>query len=239
MDIKIVVCDDEVEICALLEMMLIDIFRDKGMSCEVESFYTGESLCKEFERRKYDLIFLDIEMDGKSGIDVGRFLRDELGNETVQIVYISAKTEYAMELFEFHPMNFLVKPIERSKIEKLVNKYLIITEQNNKFFGYKKKTDYFKVPLSDILYFESHNRKIHIQMKDREDDFYGSMDDVYKMVKGHCYLFIHKSIIVNYRQIKKIFYEKVVMIDNTVLPISQSRRSAIRKMCMKIRKEEK
>ena len=51
MDIKIVVCDDEVEICALLEMMLIDIFRDKGMSCEVESFYTGESLCKEFERR--------------------------------------------------------------------------------------------------------------------------------------------------------------------------------------------
>ena len=113
MDIKIVVCDDEVEICALLEMMLIDIFRDKGMSCEVESFYTGESLCKEFERRKYDLIFLDIEMDGKSGIDVGRFLRDELGNETVQIVYISAKTEYAMELFEFHPMNFLVKPIER------------------------------------------------------------------------------------------------------------------------------
>ena len=117
--------------------------------------------------------------------------------------------------------------------------WLIITEQNNKFFGYKKKTDYFKVPLSDILYFESHNRKIHIQMKDREDDFYGSMDDVYKMVKGHCYLFIHKSIIVNYRQIKKIFYEKVVMIDDTVLPISQSRRSAIRKMCMKIRKEEK
>ena len=83
MDIKIAVCDDEVEICALLEMMLIDIFRDKGMSCEAESFYTGESLCKEFERRKYDLIFLDIEMDGKSGIDVGRFLRDELGNETV------------------------------------------------------------------------------------------------------------------------------------------------------------
>ncbi len=106
MDIKIVVCDDEVEICALLEMMLIDIFRDKGMSCEAESFYTGESLCKEFERRKYDLIFLDIEMDGKSGIDVGRFLRDELGNETVQIVYISAKTEYAMDNLSsnFHPL---------------------------------------------------------------------------------------------------------------------------------------
>ena len=74
MDIKIAVCDDEVEICASLEMVLIDIFRDNGMSCEVESFYTGESLCREFERRRYDLIFLDIEMDGKSGIDVGSFL---------------------------------------------------------------------------------------------------------------------------------------------------------------------
>ena len=101
MDIKIAVCDDEVEICALLEMMLIDIFRDKGMSCEAESFYTGESLCKEFERRKYDLIFLDIEMDGKSGIDVGRFLRDELGNETVQIVYISQRQNMLWNFLNF------------------------------------------------------------------------------------------------------------------------------------------
>lgn len=238
MDVRIAICDDEVKICALLETMLIDILRDKGLRCEIEPFYTGDSLCKEFERQEYDLIFLDIEMDGKSGIDVGRFLRDELGNETVQIAYISAKTEYAMELFEFRPMNFLVKPIKRSQIEKLINKYLLITEQNKKFFDYKKKTDYFKVPLSDILYFESHNRKIRIQMTDRQDDFYGSMEDVYKMVKGHCFLFIHKSIIVNYRQIKKISYEQVIMIDDTVLPISQSRRSAIKKMCMKIRKGE-
>jgi DNA-binding LytR/AlgR family response regulator len=177
-------------------------------------------------------------MNGKSGIEVGRFLRDKLKNETVQIVYISAKTEYAMELFEFRPMNFLVKPINRSQIDKLMDKYLRITGQNEQFFEYKKKTNFFKVPLAEILYFESHNRKVYIQMTDKKDDFYGSMDDVYKIVKGHCFLFIHKSIIVNYRKIKKISYEQVTMIDDTVLPISQSRRSAIKKMCMKIRKGE-
>lgn len=238
MDVRIAVCDDEAEICASLETVLMDILGDKGLHCEIESFYTGGSLCQEFGRQGYDLVFLDIEMDGQSGIEVGRFLRDTLKNETVQIVYISAKTEYAMELFEFRPMNFLVKPFNRSQLEKLIEKYLFITGQNEQFFEYKKRTDFFRVPLAEILYFESRSRKVYIQMTDREDVFYGSMEDIYKMVKGHCFLFIHKSIIVNYRQIKRISYEQVVMADNAVLPISQSRRSVIKKMCMRIRKGE-
>lgn len=238
MNVRIAICDDEHNICALLENMLIDILETKDVHYEIEPFYSGESLCKEMQRQVFDLIFLDIELEKKNGIEVSRYIRNELENETVQIAYISAKTGYAMELFEFRPINFLVKPLEYSKVCKIIDKYFKITVQNNQFFEYKKRADYFKIPISDILYFESKYRKIHIKMQNGEDEFYGSMEDVYSVVKEHQFLYIHKSIIVNYRKIKKISYEQVIMIDGIILPISQSRRMAIKKMCMKIRKGE-
>ena len=239
MDIRIAICDDEPKICAMLENMLIDILETRGVYYEIEPFYSGENLCVEIQRQIFDLIFLDIELKKKSGLDVSNYIRNELGDESVQIAYISAKTGYAMDLFEFRPINFLVKPLEYSKVVKVIDKFFTITMQNNQFFEYKKRTDFFKIPMSDILYFESKNRKIHITMLQGEDEFYGSMEDVYSIVKNHQFLYIHKSIIVNYRQIKKISYEQIIMVDGIALLISQSRRSAIKKMCMKIRKERR
>lgn len=45
-------------------------------------------------------------------------------DEITQIVYISGKSEYALELFDINPLNFLVKPLNYEKIEKVINKYL-------------------------------------------------------------------------------------------------------------------
>jgi DNA-binding LytR/AlgR family response regulator len=238
MIIRIAVCDDEIDICTQLENMLIDIFKNKDIKFDIEIFTSGESLCKELNRQSYDIIFLDIELPKVSGIGVGKYIRETLKNEVVQIVYISAKEGYAMELFEFRPMNFLIKPLTESQVMKVVDKYLIITKHDNHMFEYKKSTQYYKVPISEILYFESQHRKIIIHMKEGNDEFYGSMERIYSMVKDHKFLFIHKSIVINYNCIKKLSYEEVIMIDDTILPISQSRRKAIKSSYMKIRKEE-
>lgn len=227
--IRIAVCDDEEYICVCLEDMLTDILQDKNVQFEIDTFSSGESLCRELERRDFDIIFLDIELPEVSGIDVGRYIREALKNEIVQIAYISAKEGYAMELFEFRPINFLVKPLEKEKVARVMEKYFIITEQDNHVFEYKKRMEYYKVPMSEILYFESRGRK---------DEFYASMEKVYDAVKKHDFLFIHQSVIVNYRFIKKISYEEAVMVDGTILSISQSRRKAIKSMYMKIRKGE-
>ena len=68
-------------------------------------------------------------------------------------------------------------------------------------------------------------------------EFYDSLDKVYKKLKAKNFLFIHKSIIVNYNFIRKMAYEEVTLFDGTVLPISQIRRKAIRKMYMEIRRK--
>lgn len=239
MFVRIAICDDEHEICVLLEELLIKILEAKGTNYEIEPFYSGKTLCNELKVQKYDLIFLDIEMKETDGIETGNFIREELGDETVQIAYISSKTVYAMKLFEFHPINFLTKPLEQSKVEKVIDKYFAITEQKNEFFEYKKKTDIFKIQMSEIIYFENRGRKISVKTMNGKDEFYGSMDDIYSKVKNNQFLYIHKSIIINYRKIKQLSYEHVIMSDGAIFSISQSRRPAIRQMCLKIRKGER
>lgn len=236
--IRIAICDDEQSICSQLEKILIEIAENITIEFEIETFISGKSLCAELQRQRYDLIFLDIELPKVSGIDVGKYIRDELKNESVQIAYISAKEGYAMELFEFRPINFLIKPIGKEKVAKVIRKYIVITEQDNHIFEYKKRMEYYKVLMSEIIYFENRNRKVSIYTTDGEDEFYESMENIYNIVKEHDFLFVHKSIIVNYRFIKKISYEEVVMLDGTILPISQSRRPAIKSMYMKIKKGE-
>ncbi|MDY5180460.1 LytR/AlgR family response regulator transcription factor [Butyribacter sp.] len=238
MEIRIAICDDEVTICSQLEKTIIDILEEKNIEVDLQTFVSGEDLCKEFQKKDYDLVFLDIELPKINGIGIGKYIRENLKNEIIQIAYISAKSEYAMELFAYRPINFLVKPLSRKKIEEVIDKYLVVTEQNNYAFSYKKNKQYYNIPMSEIIYLESRYRKVKIHMRDKEDEFYGSLEKIYQNLKRKNFLFIHKSIIVNYNFVKKMSYDEVILFNDIVLPISQSRRSAIRKMYMEIRRKE-
>ncbi|MBE5936799.1 MAG: response regulator transcription factor [Lachnospiraceae bacterium] len=238
MDIKIAICDDENVICTQVESMLLELSKEMEFECEIGIYNDGEALCNELSRTVYELIFLDIELPKKNGVDVGKYIRELIKNETIQIAYISAKEGYAMELFDSRPINFLVKPLCKDKIKKVMNKYMVLAKIEKETFTYKKGYEYYKTYLSDIMYFECKNKKVTMVTKDGSNQFYDSMDNVYSKVKGKRFWFIHKSIIVNYSYIKKIAYEEITMINDVVLPISQSRRKAIREMHMEVLKEK-
>lgn len=236
MVIRIAICDDESYICSQLESMLEDVLSEMNITFDIEVFESGEGLCTELKRQHFDLVFLDIELPDKNGVDVGKYIRDVLKDEVIQIVYISGKDGYAMKLFEIRPMNFLVKPIEREKVKQVIEKYKVVTEQNYPVFSYAKAGVQRQVRMSEIIYFENLNRKILICTRDFEDEFYGSIEDVFDRVCDRDFILIHKSIIVNYRFVKNMGYKEVVMSNNKILPISQSKRMDAREKYMQIRK---
>lgn len=234
MQIRIALCDDEPEVCAGVEALLQKILTEAGHEYLIDIFSTGGEICRKITKGAYDLLFLDIEMPDKNGVEVGSFIRETLQDEIIQIAYISAKEGYAMELFDYRPLNFLIKPIDEEKLKKVIRKYLVIFDQENDSFRYKKGYDYYSLPLSDVLYLEGRGRKVTVVTGDGTDEFYDSMERIYSSIKKHRFLFIHKSIIVNYKYIKRINYESVLMADGRELPISQSRRKEIRKRYLEI-----
>ena len=103
--IRIAVVDDVCEVCTQLEKYLLQLSDKYNQEIEVEPFYSGKSICDALKKHdSYDLIFLDIELDQISGIDVGKFIRDTLEDELQLLVYISLyyKFQYSTRINAFH-----------------------------------------------------------------------------------------------------------------------------------------
>jgi len=240
--VYVAVCDDETKIGAEIERTLIDIFEKLNVKFVIDVFFAGEELHKKMESgAHYDLIFLDIEFAQSdiNGVEVGRLIRDVHHNHLVSIVYISWEKKYALDLFEIQPLNFLVKPLKREKIESVVRKYLKITGLWTEVFTYKIGHDVLKVQIKDIVYLESYDRKLVMHLADgRKEEFYGAIKTVYEeQLKKFDFLFIHNSYIVNYDHIAALKFDHVILVDSaTPLPISKHRRNDVRENYYEIMK---
>lgn len=234
MNFKVAVCDDESIICKTIFDIIETISDETGIKFATDCFTSGEELCEELRHIDYDLIFLDIELQKMNGVEVGKYIRENLGNENIQIAYVSSKQQYAMELFEIRPINFIVKPISFEKIKIIIDKFLKINAIDTQIFKFKIGKEHINMPLSDIVYFSSNGRYIILISKNNNFKFYGSLEKIYSEIKKREFLYIHKSFIVNYKYIRQYDYEQVTMIDGTVIPISQPRRKTVRRMILEI-----
>ena len=180
---------------------------------------------------------MDIELELINGIEVGRKIREEMDNQVLQIVYISGKVDYCMELFEIRPMHFLHKPIETDDIVKAIRLARKLTDKLGGIFTYRRAHEACRKPVKDILYFESCNREVKMVTNEGEEIFYGKLDDVFDQVGKYHFMFIHKSYIVNYFYVTKFKYDEVTMSNMEVLPISQARRKLTRELQVKYEKE--
>lgn len=223
MKIKVAICDSDAD----TEGLLAEVFNGMGLKADIDLLVNDEDIYKTIVPGTYDLIFINIEPPVINGVEVGRYIRENLKCEDVQIVYISKDDGYAMELFDSHPLNFLIKPVDYSKIRKVIDRYLLISGIGQNTFLYKKGHKYNNVRQSDILFFESNGRKVIINMCDGNDEYYGIMDKIYERLDKKEFLYIHKSFIVNCRYIKEIGYDYVIMFNGRRLPISKKRRKNI------------
>jgi DNA-binding LytR/AlgR family response regulator len=233
MPINVAICDDNESITKQLEKYLVDIFRHRNIDCEIDCFFTGEDLCGNLTSGAvYDLVFLDIELPNLNGVEVGDIIRNKLNNEAVSIVYISWNKNYSMDLFDMRPLNFLVKPLDFTKVEKVTDTFLKLAKPRSEFFVYKVKHDTLKVSIGDIMYFENVGKKIRIHTTGGGTaEFYGTLRMIYEeqLIK-YDFLPIHAAYIVNNDYVKFSNYNQLTLTDGMVLTISQSRRKEIREM---------
>src|SRR5665648_1177393 len=149
---RIAICDDEPVICQQIENIILNcqIIINKEMKIEV--FYSGEELCAFIENGyEFDLIFLDIELKLINGIETCRKIREEYKDDITQVVYISAKQGYAMDLFDSRPLNFLVKPLNKEKIIMNIERAILLSEKGNSFFEFNIGKTQHRLKLNEIM----------------------------------------------------------------------------------------
>lgn len=230
---EIGICDDGKNTCSQLEDYLLKHAKEKSLKYDIKIWYSGESLRDYlYSGGHLDILFLDIELYKISGIEVGRFIRNELEDTGIQLVYISGKSSYAQQLFKTQPMDFLIKPITQSQISEVIDTAIKIIKRKRDRFEFQQGKDHFYVAQGKILYFESQGRKIRLVTQNDIYEFYGRLKDIQKDLSTN-FLEIHQSYIINKEFVQRYTYETVEMTNGSILAISQNRRRQIREILLR------
>lgn len=226
---RIGICDDEMEFCTEIEEFVQKYAEKEKITVETEVFTSGEDFFEVMSDEKtFDLLFLDIELGGIDGVEVGRRLREKVENEAMQIVYVSSKESYAMQLFQIRPFDFLTKPVTMDKITRVLSEYKRLFIDRNIFFTYNVGKSTYRISENDILYFQCEGKKIHVITTKDNREYYGKMADVEKQISMNKFCVVHKSYIVNINYVSEFCPNEVVMCNEVRIPISQSMRKKVR-----------
>ncbi len=234
--IKIGICDDELGICSYLEEAVETYFNNNVIQVEISTYTRAEDLLYDIDQNKsFDLIFLDIEMGKLSGIGLAKSIRNKFNNEDIKIVFISWKKNYALDLFNIGTFDFLIKPINEEKIDKLLKRFKdLFSSENQKFMYRVNGVSKFK-ELKEISYFTCRGRKVLMYDQVNSYEFIDKLDQVEERVHTTFWR-IHKSILINVNQVEKFSYTHVTMTCGVELSISQPYRVAVRKKQMQLLK---
>ncbi|MDO4300761.1 MAG: LytTR family DNA-binding domain-containing protein [Clostridia bacterium] len=224
--LKIAICDDNIEVTYNIERMLKNI----EPNLDIETYYSAKTLISALRVGDvYDIIFLDIEFDDDlNGVEAGKIIRNELKDNVTQIVYISGKAKYALDLFESRPMDFIVKPVGVSSLRKVLEVAFEIIDKNIKFFTIKTGNSTVKILYCEIKYFECQGHKIKVVTVKGDYLYYGVFSKIDIDFERNNFIKIHKSYIVNTLYVKEYHNDYLIVIDDDVLPISRASRPIVK-----------
>lgn len=227
------ICDDGENTCSHIENILLQCATEKKIQIDTFVWFTGEGLKEYLERgNQLDILFLDIELFQMSGIEVGKFIRNQLDDMGMQIVYISGKASYAQQLFKTQPLDFLVKPVTKDQISDVLETASKVLRRKNEKFEFRQGKDYYYVPMGDIVYFVSEGRKVKIITTKETFEFYGRLKETARRLSED-FVTIHKSYIVNKEYIFRYSYEAVELVNGIVLTISPANRKLVREKILR------
>lgn len=236
---RIGICDDDVSLCGMLEEMIREVFRARRTRVETEVWFSGEECCRMLSgtEEALDILFLDIELPGVNGVEIGKYIRERISRE-MHIVYISGKTSYAMDLFQVHPYDFLVKPIRKDDVCHTISAILSLDELGNDTFVYTVRGILYRIPFREIRLMVSDNKKVTLELRDGSSrTFTGKLQDQMQGLPPQ-FVRANQSYVVNLNYISEISAGNIRLEDGQSVIISRKYASEFKLALMKYRTEE-
>lgn len=179
-----------------------------------------------------DIIFLDIQMPGMSGIELAKILE----NKHPLIIFTTSKSEYAAEAFDLNVVDFLLKPISPARfltaIEKakgIINtKNITISDQSTDFVFIRDSNIVRRLKISDINYFEATGDYVKVNLDGQDYFIHSSLKTIEQKLPPEMFLRVHRSFIINLSKIDTA-EGKTLVINRNLIPVSDAYRADLNK----------
>jgi two-component system, LytTR family, response regulator len=209
---KVILVEDEIGIRKLLRKI---IEHKEGFEVIGECDNLSDAITL-FTKTKPEIVFLDIEINGASGIDCAKIIAD-LEPKT-KIIFATAHSEYMSDAFAVYAFDYLIKPFNMERVEHTLDRIKSLSEpakreELDKIVKFERglekllvkgKESMSFIDIKDIILVQRENSSTVIYT--RQDSFTtsASLSDIEAKLDPEQFMRSHKSYLINISQIKKI-----------------------------------
>ena len=223
---KIAICEDLKNEQEILSGFLYKELNNRKINGEISILSSGEEMLTAMRKEIFPINFLDIYMDGISGIDIAREIRKK--DKNAAIVFTTSSLDHMADGYEVGAAHYLVKPYTAEAVGVAFERCLRTIGTMERFVevtsgGYKRK-----LLLSQIICVESQNKSCLIKTQDESLRVYVRLNDLLSLIDDECFLRCHRSFAVNLNHVACITGKDFLMKDNSLVPIKREDRSQIK-----------
>ena len=210
--IRCIIIEDE----RLAQEVIISHLKKSGRFELIGTFRNAPEAREALERESVDLIFLDIQLPGMTGMNFLRSL-----THPPLVVFTTSYPEYALESYEFNVIDYLLKPVSYERFSKTIDKIIdgkIFKTSNDEpktvnhdHIFVRSEGKFFRISFSDIVYIEGMKDYLKIHTLEHVIITHQTMIDIENILPGSKFIRIHKSYIVSIAHIKAVFGNSVEM----------------------------
>ena len=175
---------------------------------------------------KIDILFLDIQMDGRNGMETAGQLREN-GADTI-IIFVTAFEEYVFQAFDVGAFHYLVKPFSDDKFLEVLQRAVAqrkeqMTDRNEEreAIVISANGKHIQIIPEDIIYAEVFNRKVVIYTVHQTVEYYGKLKALQEEL-GEDFYRPHRAYLVNFKYVRKYDASNIYLEQGRVLMAKQN-----------------
>lgn len=219
--LHIAICDDEENEIEYLKHAVEDWTKKEDILTNIEPYASAESFLFQYEECKnYQILLLDVEMSGMTGIDLAKKIRQNQDN--VEIIFITSHFEFIGEGYEVDALHYLVKPVKASKVEEVLSKAKQKIEAGEPSIIIHYNSEIVKIYEKEILYLEALSHYITIYTKDKEYKIKANISAFAQELSEDFYQ-THRSYLVSLKHIMRISRDSVTLDNAVQVPLARGK----------------
>lgn len=224
----IYICEDQESDLLMLKHHLNTFASDKLFHYDLLSFSNGDELINTYKLAvcKPSLLFLDIYMDGRNGMETAKQLRDM--GYAGGIIFTTASTEHAMDSYEVNALYYLQKPYDYNHFVSAMTRCVDLIRQAQQNFTFMVRQKQITVPYTDIVFFETGRHTVILHTLSDSITFSESLSNIIETFRDtDSFLPVGRSYLINLNQVAGSHNGDLLMADGSVVQIPVKKRGEI------------
>lgn len=234
---KVALCEDEKIFSDAQKKICCSILERLYIEYEISVFDNSAELLKVLweENRQYDLLLLDIVMEGMDGMTLARRIRES--DKDATIIFITSNHEYALQGYDVNALHYLMKPVDGNMLERLIE-----SDYKRRFsiqvIILESAAGKQRIAIKSIVCLETVGRRVEVTLTSGKVYYSGKLTSLLNELPKDKFVRCHQAFAINMANILELTRQDAIAANGKRIPVSRTFAKNVQKAFVRQLREE-